>query len=112
MAEGGAVLCWEGQNPVGAARFSSRGKHLYVGRVAVLPSHRKQGVASAMMRYLEEMAAQQGFTAVEVGVRMSLAGNLALYRRLGYEIVDVAPHPRGPDHVATLLKRVSSTPSC
>jgi ribosomal protein S18 acetylase RimI-like enzyme len=104
MALGGAVLAWLGDEAVGAARYERRGGHLYVGRVAVLPAYRKQGIATALMRHLEDVARDLGLPAIQVGVRMSLPSNLALYQRLGYELIDVQPHPRGPDRVGTLVK--------
>jgi hypothetical protein len=37
---------------------------------------------------------------------MSLPANLAMYRKLGYEVVEVVPHPKGRDRVAWLRKQV------
>jgi ribosomal protein S18 acetylase RimI-like enzyme len=106
MAAGGAVLAWCGEEPVGSARFALLPDHVHVDRVAVLPSHRRRGVATAMMRFIEELAPRLGRSELRLGVRRSLPGNLALYQRLGYSILSVAPHPRGPDQVLTLGKRI------
>jgi GNAT superfamily N-acetyltransferase len=108
LALGGGILAWLGDDAVGAARYERRAACLYVRRVAVLPAYRGRGVASAMMRHLERVAHELGLPAMQVGVRMSLPGNLALYRRLGYELVDVQPHPRGPDRVGTLIKPLAA----
>jgi GNAT superfamily N-acetyltransferase len=107
LARGGGVIAWLSDEPVGTARYEPRDGFLYVGRVAVLPGHRGRGIASAMMRYLEGTARQLSLGGMQVGVRMSLPDNLALYRRLGYELVGVQPHPRGPDRVGTLIKRLT-----
>lgn len=109
MAAGGAVIAWEGDVAVGTCRFEYRPDCLYVGRVAVLPDHRGRGVASEMMRHMEQIARDAGLSAVKVGVRMSLPRNLSLYRRLGYRLVDVQDHPRGPDRVGTLIKDLVRT---
>jgi ribosomal protein S18 acetylase RimI-like enzyme len=106
MREGGAVIAWEAETPVGTARYQVYPDHLYAGRVAVLPSHRGRGIGSAMMRYMDEIAREIGLNRVTVGIRMSLPRNLSFYRRLGYKIEEVEPHPRGPDMVATLVKRL------
>jgi ribosomal protein S18 acetylase RimI-like enzyme len=106
LARGGGVLAWIGTEAAGAARYEPRGRFLYIGRVAVLPAYRGRGIASAMMLYLEGVARELGLPAVQVGVRMSLPSNLALYQGLGYELIDVQPHPRGPDRVGTLVKRL------
>jgi len=107
MRRGGAVVAYDGREVVGSARFTAEDDCLYVGRVAVLPSHRRRGVASAMMRFMDEVAQQYGRDMVRVGVRRSLPGNVALYVSLGYEVVGVDPHPRGPDEVVTMTKRIA-----
>jgi ribosomal protein S18 acetylase RimI-like enzyme len=106
MRRGGAVLCFLDETAVGSARFTLEDDEMYVGRVAVLPSHRRRGIASAMMRYLEQQAASLGKRVVRIGVRDSLPSNVGLYQALGYELVSIEPHPRGPDRVWTMIKHV------
>jgi ribosomal protein S18 acetylase RimI-like enzyme len=102
------VLAFSGDQPVGAARYSHLPEALYVGRVAVLPSHRRQGIASAMMRYLEALAPSLGHDTISIGVRESLPSNVLLYQSLGYEITSIDPHPRGPDRSLSMRKRVAA----
>jgi GNAT superfamily N-acetyltransferase len=97
MADGGAVLAWEDDQPVGSARFALRPDHVYVGRVSVLPTHRRRGIATALMRFLEDLARQAGRPSVEIAARASLPSNVRLYEALGYEVVRVEPHPRAPE---------------
>jgi ribosomal protein S18 acetylase RimI-like enzyme len=108
MAAGGAVLAFVDDLPVGSARFTSEDADLYVGRVAVLPSHRRRGVASAIMRFLEGVAAGRGLAAIRIGVRDSLPSNVGLYQALGYELVSIDPHPRGADRVWTMKKWITT----
>jgi ribosomal protein S18 acetylase RimI-like enzyme len=111
MRQGGAVLAEDGTRAVGSARFKPDGEDLYVGRLAVLPDDRRRGVASAIMRFLEEIARDLGHDAIRIGVRESLPSNVELYRSLGYEVWTIEPHPRGPDRVLIMGKRVTgSTP--
>jgi ribosomal protein S18 acetylase RimI-like enzyme len=105
MHEGGAVLAEDGE-AVGSARFVPEDDFLYVGRVAVLPAHRRRGIASAMMRFLEDVAIELGRPEVRVGVRESLPGNVRLYEALGFRTLAVDPHPRGPDRTRTMVKPV------
>jgi ribosomal protein S18 acetylase RimI-like enzyme len=107
MDGGGAVLAFDGDDAVGSARFTVEAEGLYVARVSVLPTHRRRGVASAMMRYLEHLTPTYGGTRVRIGVRNSLPSNVGLYRSLGYEVTSIAPHPRGPDRVYTMVKTSS-----
>ena len=101
-ARSGGVIAWVDGEAVGCARWSvvvdeapaeaerpgsGRGRpgaFLYVGRVAVLPAHRGRGVATALMAWCERLAADRGLREVRLGVRLGLARNEALYRRLGY----------------------------
>jgi ribosomal protein S18 acetylase RimI-like enzyme len=106
MQEGGAVLAFVGDAAVGSARFLPEDEALYVGRVAVVPACRRRGIASALMRYLEDLARDQGLEAVRIGVRESLPSNIALYEKLGY--VEVKREPHGADRSLTMLKRVSA----
>ena len=109
--QGGALLAWDGETAVGSARFEPRPDCLYVGRVAVLPEHRRRGIALAIMARMEEIARERGLPAVQVGVRDSLPSNLGLYQRLGFEVVAVEPHPRGPDKTIWMFKRLVDSPA-
>ena len=57
-------------------------------RVAVVPAYRGRGIAGAMMAWCERLAAERGLPEVQLGARLSLPGNIALYTHLGYEIHD------------------------
>ena len=104
LETGGAVLAWLGDNAVGTARFEPSGAGLYVGRVSILPAYRLRGIATVLMRHIEREAQEAGLSFIKVGVRMSLPGNLALYQSLGYEVLEVRQHPKGPDRIVWLTK--------
>ena len=108
MQRGGALLALVDGKPVGTARWELDTDALAVGRVAVLPAYRRRGVATALMRHCETVAQTHGRAAVRVGARASLPDNVALYERLGYEVVSVVAHPRGPDRVVTMRKRLAT----
>jgi ribosomal protein S18 acetylase RimI-like enzyme len=106
IESGGAVLAWDGEIAVGSARFHPEPDHFYIGRVAVPPAHRRRGVATVIMRFLEEHARSLGFTETRVEVRQALPSNLALYESLGYNPIGVQPHPRVPTAmIITMSKR-------
>lgn len=107
MQQGGAVLAWLGDTPAASARWRLDADALYVGRVAVLPELRQQGIGTALMRFMETVAREQHRDAVRVSVRMQLPQNITFYERLGYTLVETVAHPRGPDRIATLTKAVS-----
>ncbi|HEX3302236.1 MAG TPA: GNAT family N-acetyltransferase [Thermomicrobiales bacterium] len=104
---GGAVIAWDCDVPVGSARFHPEPDHLYIGRVAVPPAYRRRGIATEMMRFLEDHARSIGFTETRVQVRQSLPSNVALYQSLGYIVRSADPHPRVPEAIVlTLIKRL------
>jgi len=106
MERGGAVLAfWEG-DVAGSARYRVDPDVLYVGRVSVLPTYRRRGVARAMMQFIEDLGPALQRDRVRVIARESLPGNVELYRQLGYDVVKVAPHPRGPDRECWMEKQL------
>jgi GNAT superfamily N-acetyltransferase len=111
MGDGGALLAWDGDRAVGSARFRPEPDCLYVGRVAVLPAYRGRGIGAALMWAMEDVAREAGRSKIRLGVRMALPGNLTFYEKLGYAVVEVGPHPKGSDQVATLIKPVDNAHS-
>ncbi|MDQ3706245.1 MAG: GNAT family N-acetyltransferase [Chloroflexota bacterium] len=97
IARGTALLAYDGGHAVGTVRYEVRPGYLYVGRLAVLPSHRGRGVGAALMSYVERLAPGLGRTTIHLGTRLSMPGNLAFYERLGYRVDSTEPHPRGND---------------
>lgn len=90
---GAALACVDGV-PAGALRWSvqPQRQYLYVGRVAVLPAYRQQGIASALMRWAERHARALGLPAVQFGVRLQSPENIRFYQHLGYEVAEHATH--------------------
>ncbi len=109
MAEGGGVLAQVCDTPVGSALFRLRPDHLYIGRLAVLPALRGRGIASAILDYMEQIAAAAGLAEMRLGTRVSMERNIALYERHGYVITSEQPHPAaaGPDKVVWMTRRLN-----
>jgi ribosomal protein S18 acetylase RimI-like enzyme len=97
IAKGTALLAYDGEQVVGTVRYEVRADHIYVGRLAVLPSHRGRKVGAALMACVESLANELGRPKVHLWTRLSMPSNLAFYERLGYRIVNTEPHPRGDD---------------
>jgi GNAT superfamily N-acetyltransferase len=71
LDDGGAVLAWIGDTAVGAVRFQHAADHLAVERLAVIPTARGQGIARALLAYLEDLARHSHRPEVRLGVRLS-----------------------------------------
>src|SRR5262245_35630088 len=110
IEEGGVLLAWDGDVAVGTVRYELNPDHLYVGRLAVLPSHRRRRVGIALMRYIEGLAATLDRTRIELCTRQSMQSNLAFYERLGYHIFKTEAHPRGPDVTVWFAKEMRAKP--
>jgi GNAT superfamily N-acetyltransferase len=106
IRRGGAVLAWDGAIPVGSARYRLSSEFVHIKRLSVLPSWRGRGIATAMLLHIERLALTQGCGQARLQVRMSLSRNVELYRRVGYRLIEVKAHPRGPDGVGTLVKQL------
>jgi ribosomal protein S18 acetylase RimI-like enzyme len=110
LDKGGAVLAWIGDTAVGAVRFQHATDHLAVERLAVIPTARGQGIARALLAYLEDLARQSHLLEMRLGVRLSLSRNVDLYQGLGCQIRSVHPYPEGTDTWALLTKSVDGVP--
>ena len=106
IAKGTVLLAYDGEQAVGTVRYEVRPDSLYVGRLAVLPSHRGRKVGAALMAYIEILAPQLGRTRVDLWTRLSMPSNLAFYERLGYHRVSTEPHPRGDDFSVWFAKEL------
>ena len=60
--------------------------HFYFSRLSVLPELQGQGIASAIVRYIEKQAKQERMPYVRCKVRKSEGDNISLYKKLGYHI--------------------------
>jgi GNAT superfamily N-acetyltransferase len=101
---GGAFLACAGDAAVGSARYRLFPDHAFAERVAVLPEHRRKGVAVALMAAFEEAVRALGVREARVGVRASLPSNLRFYEGLGYRALASRPYPTGADFEITLRK--------
>jgi len=69
------------------------GDALYVGRLAVAPEWRRRGIASALVEAAKDEARRIRVRRITLGARIALAGNVALFRRHGFEVVRATCHP-------------------
>ena len=73
--------------PVGLGDLGLRGEDAWIGGVGVVTSARRSGVGEALMRGLHEQARERGVRRVWLEVIVENTGALALYEKLGYELV-------------------------
>jgi len=93
LAAGGGAIAEVGGEAVGCLRWElAANGDLHVRRVAVAPALQRRGLGRGLMAWAEAEARSRGCDGVSVGVRTGLAGNLAFYRALGYEVTGEHRH--------------------
>lgn len=94
IERGGGVIAERADGvAVGAALFEPEYDALYLGRLAVRPECRGQGLAARLVVAVEREAATRGITRVTLGVRLALDDNIRLFTRLGYREIGREAHP-------------------
>ena len=81
-----ALTALQGDKLVGFGQLSRWTKGVEISDLVVSVYCRSQGVGTALISGLLDIARQQGFREVEIGVAEANARALALYQRLGFEI--------------------------
>jgi ribosomal protein S18 acetylase RimI-like enzyme len=84
LTEGRGVLASLNSRAVAAARALLFDDHVQLRRLAVDPEFQRRGIASALMRWVQDQASLLGYREIRVGVRKVLESNRALYEGLGY----------------------------
>jgi GNAT superfamily N-acetyltransferase len=95
--EGGAVAAQAEGTPVGVVLWAEREGGLYVGRLAVVPRWRRQGIARALLAAAEAEARNLGLARVFLSTRLALADNRRLFAGCGFVEIAQHAHP-GYDH--------------
>jgi GNAT superfamily N-acetyltransferase len=80
-------IAYRDGDPVGLANLAVRGRDAWIGGVGVVASARRAGVGEALMRAVHEEARSRGVERVWLEVIVENTGALALYEKLGYEVV-------------------------
>jgi ribosomal protein S18 acetylase RimI-like enzyme len=108
MASGGAVLAERDGRMLAAVLFEPEGDALYIGRLAVLPEARRNGLAQRLVEAVEAIARERGVARLTLGVRLSLEDNIRLFTRLGFRETGRTSHPGFTEHTSMDMEKVLS----
>ena len=77
----------------GCVFYTLEEDHVYLFRLAVEPSQRRQSIGRALVERVEDEARRRGFDRVQLSVRTALLANRFTYEAMGYRIIDRRCHP-------------------
>ena len=93
VASGGGYIASINGDIAGCVLYEPQEEHMYLGRLAVLPAYRGNGVARVLVEAVENKARELKLPSVQLGVRLALTGNQEMFSRLGYHILFEGRHP-------------------
>jgi ribosomal protein S18 acetylase RimI-like enzyme len=107
LTAGGGFVASDGLEIVGMVLYQPHTEYMYLGRLAVLPDYRGRHIARNLIAAVEQEARKQNLYCVQLGVRLVLRDNQALFQRLGYTIKSYHAHEGYNDYTyATMEKRL------
>ena len=83
---------------------------MHINKIAVAASHRREGIAGALMARLLELAVERGIRTLMLEVRRANSGAQLFYRQLGFEAAYIRPryYPDGEAAVVMVRKLVGN----
>ena len=90
---------------VGAVFARAASGTFYFERLAVHPSYRRQGVAAALIRNVEQRASDLRLSKVTLRARLAQPANIMLFESLGYRIYARGDHPETGESTYALLEK-------
>ncbi len=92
LNEGGAIIAeWDGRS-IGCAIYKKNADNLYMGRLAVDTSFRKQGIGNILLEMIEQKAKELGYNKILIGVRIGIPGLTEFYNKRGFNITEYCCH--------------------
>jgi ribosomal protein S18 acetylase RimI-like enzyme len=111
MDDGKFLLLREAEQVLACVFVQVRGERLYVGTLAVDPSHQRSGFGTRMMQEAESFARSRGCKALDIRI-VNLRTELpAIYQKLGFvetgtQSAEVIKSANQPIHFITMSKEV------
>jgi len=99
------IVAQDGDAIVGYAGIALAGDVADIHNIAVVPSFRRRGIATALLDQLEEWAVDKGVKALMLEIREGNAEALPLYEKRGYRVISRRDNYYGPRIHALIMRR-------
>jgi GNAT superfamily N-acetyltransferase len=101
------VVAYEGETPIACGAWKAVDEETAeIKRIYVREEYRRRGVASAIIRTLEESAAGSGRNKLILETAVDTTGSHQLYLSLGYQLRGYYGSPAGADHCMCFHKEI------
>ncbi|MCB0089867.1 MAG: GNAT family N-acetyltransferase [Caldilineaceae bacterium] len=90
---------------VGCIFYETKAESIYFSRLAVLPTHRGQGIGAALIGEVERRAAALGARSVTLSVRVALTEQHTYYAKRGYQFVCYTMHPGFTEPTSMVMEK-------
>ena len=101
------AVAYEGETPIACGAWKAvDSQTAELKRIYVLPEFRRRGVASALIRALEENVVQSGRHKLILETAVDTTGSHQLYLSLGYMLRDYYGSPAGADNCMCFHKEI------
>lgn len=87
-----ALVALQEKQLVGSVFYQLKENSVYIDRLAVLPKHQKQGIATYLMNEVEARALKMNAEFLSLSVRLVLEKQQAYYTRLGFVFDSYGTH--------------------
>jgi GNAT superfamily N-acetyltransferase len=104
MKEGPVWIAWLDHSAVGTASVADRGDDLYLRGMAVLPTARGRGIASLLLRQVEDYASAHGYRRLILSTTPFLHEAIRLYERFGFSRSREGPQQLSGTPLFTMVK--------
>ena len=102
------AVVYDGETPIACGAWKAiEGETAEIKRIYVLPEYRRTGVATALIRALEQDAATTGRRKLILETAVDTTGSHQLYLSLGYQIRNYYGSPAGAENCLCFEKEIT-----